>query len=229
MTNLLSLSLQSTQWFGQQGNGEGNPARYQDRPCYAHGVWVLKSIPCVSRGMAVLITCQHVLYSIHSSFAELQEFVSFMQPRSLIPLTECSSQALRSLSSSCFPARTSPLSVRPALLQHFLVTQPATSLSKEDLNHSEDAHTIPAEGAAPRHKKRARSTRGRSARDGSFCEDFIMAALNPKAKPSSPSHDRGSALATSDKGYTTTEDYTKGHKKRRSLQSQAPKKEANTG
>jgi hypothetical protein len=32
--------VQSTQWFGQQGNGQGDPAKYQTRPCYAHGIWV---------------------------------------------------------------------------------------------------------------------------------------------------------------------------------------------
>lgn len=41
-----SLSLvQSTQWFGQQGNGRGNPALYQTRPCYAHGIWVPSPTP----------------------------------------------------------------------------------------------------------------------------------------------------------------------------------------
>ncbi|KAL6047795.1 5' exonuclease Apollo [Balamuthia mandrillaris] len=66
----------STQWFGIPGNGLHDTSLYCEQPCFANGVW-------------------HVLYSIHSSFSELQELVAFLRPKAIVPTVACSTALLR--------------------------------------------------------------------------------------------------------------------------------------
>lgn len=170
----------STQWFGQQGNGRGNPALYQTRPCYAHGIW-------------------HVLYSIHSSFEELEVFVSFLQPRGLVPLTECSAVALKRLTSSCLTnvggaasasGAADPSSAACRLRPPVTTTTTTTTTLHRHLSASSLvalAREAEYDDQPPEPKRRVVKNRRlttalkrttATTTEPDFCEDFIMAALD---------------------------------------------------
>ncbi|KAL6047796.1 5' exonuclease Apollo, variant 2 [Balamuthia mandrillaris] len=87
-------ATQSTQWFGIPGNGLHDTSLYCEQPCFANGVWVCPP------SLYYCIFCyanfaQHVLYSIHSSFSELQELVAFLRPKAIVPTVACSTALLR--------------------------------------------------------------------------------------------------------------------------------------
>eukprot|EP01117_Protostelium_nocturnum_P008489 TRINITY_DN3039_c0_g1_i1.p1 TRINITY_DN3039_c0_g1~~TRINITY_DN3039_c0_g1_i1.p1 ORF type:complete len:485 (-),score=133.69 TRINITY_DN3039_c0_g1_i1:1123-2577(-) len=65
----------STQWFGMDGR---NPKTFSNEPVQFYGIW-------------------HVLFSIHSSFSELKEFVNEVNPKQIITLTECDKRIVSSL------------------------------------------------------------------------------------------------------------------------------------
>lgn len=140
----------SVQWFGQQGNGRCDPAEYQTKPCYAHGIW-------------------HVLYSIHSSFEELEEFVSLLKPRQMVPLTECSPSALKILSSClAFPDQ----DIQPPIhALHRNLSAPSLLTS----SHRKEQE-LSKEKSKTRSLRRLRSATKQTERSH-FCEDFIMATL----------------------------------------------------
>jgi DNA cross-link repair 1B protein len=86
----------STQWFGphEQQNALADVETYARRLCLQHGIY-------------------HVLYSIHSSRAELKAFVRHVKPRRIVPTVQVSATHLHSLAAPYLDRTRSHRSVVP--------------------------------------------------------------------------------------------------------------------